>query len=51
MAGEDTEAASAARAAANTLRLAYTNANGANGACLTAADAALTSSPDGSFAP
>lgn len=51
LAWEDAEAASVARNLANTLRIAYTNANGANGACLTAANAALTSSPQGSFAP
>jgi hypothetical protein len=51
VAGDDAAAAAAARALANTLRIRYVNANGANGACLTAADAALTSSPEGSSAP
>ncbi|MDN5721726.1 MAG: hypothetical protein L0J74_09440 [Corynebacterium sp.] len=46
----DDAAAAAARAAANTVRLVFTNANAANLQCLTAAHAALTSSPSGSFA-
>lgn len=45
--GDDVEAG-VARATANTLRFTFANVNAANVQCLKAADAALTSSPDGS---